>query len=70
MNGRLWYGGLVLVLLLSLANLTSGIARATEVTINNDQYCCRGAYGTQETCVVSEWPALPRLGRRSIFLPP
>jgi hypothetical protein len=24
---------------------------------NNDQFCCRGAFGTQATCVVSNWPA-------------
>ncbi len=24
---------------------------------NTDQYCCRGAYGTAQTCVVSQWPA-------------
>ncbi len=24
---------------------------------NTDQYCCRGAYGTSATCVVSQWPA-------------
>jgi len=24
---------------------------------NTDQYCCRGAFGTAQTCVVSNWPA-------------
>jgi Thaumatin family/Ricin-type beta-trefoil lectin domain len=24
---------------------------------NTDQFCCRGAYGTQATCVVANWPA-------------
>ena len=24
---------------------------------NSDQFCCRGAYGTQATCVVANWPA-------------
>src|SRR5579871_1749511 len=25
---------------------------------NTDQFCCRGAYGTQATCVVANWPSL------------
>jgi hypothetical protein len=24
---------------------------------NTDQYCCRGAYGTAQTCIVANWPA-------------
>src|ERR1700761_5322177 len=24
---------------------------------NSDQFCCRGAYGTEATCVVANWPA-------------
>ena len=25
---------------------------------NTDQFCCRGAFGTQATCVVANWPTL------------
>ncbi|KAJ8942401.1 hypothetical protein NQ318_014447 [Aromia moschata] len=26
------------------------------VALDTDQYCCRGEYGTSDTCIVSEWP--------------
>jgi hypothetical protein len=38
------------------ADLRSGSVCLSACTrYNTDQFCCRGAYGTPETCVVSDW---------------
>ena len=42
-------------------NCTNDLRRGSEglspcTVYNTDQYCCRGAYGTAATCVVSNWP--------------
>jgi hypothetical protein len=40
------------------ADLKSGNDCLSPCTMfNSDQFCCRGAFGTQATCVVSNWPA-------------
>jgi hypothetical protein len=40
------------------ADLKSGSVCLSPCTkYNTDQYCCRGAYGTQATCIVSQWAA-------------
>jgi hypothetical protein len=40
------------------ADLRSGSVCLSPCTrYNTDQYCCRGAYGTPQTCVVSQWAA-------------
>jgi hypothetical protein len=40
------------------ADLRSGAACLSACTrYNTDQFCCRGAFGTPETCVVSDWAA-------------
>src|SRR5690349_22222327 len=36
---------------------SGGDCRSPCTQYNTDQYCCRGAYGTQATCVVSNWAA-------------
>jgi Thaumatin family/Ricin-type beta-trefoil lectin domain len=39
-------------------DLKSGSDCLSPCTVfNSDQFCCRGAYGTQATCVVANWPA-------------
>src|SRR5687768_11774800 len=40
------------------ADLRSGTTCLSPCTrYNTDQYCCRGAYGTPQTCIVSQWAA-------------
>jgi hypothetical protein len=40
------------------ADLWNGIECLSPCTrYNTDQLCCRGAFGTPQTCVVSQWPA-------------
>ncbi|HWM70233.1 MAG TPA: thaumatin family protein [Steroidobacteraceae bacterium] len=41
------------------ANLRHGNECLSPCTVDNtDQFCCRGAFGTQATCVVANWPTL------------
>ena len=41
------------------ANLRHGNECLSPCTADNtDQFCCRGAFGTQATCVVANWPSL------------
>ena len=37
---------------------TGGYCLSPCTRYNTDQFCCRGAYGTQATCVVANWAAL------------
>ena len=40
------------------ADLKNGADCLSPCTVyNTDQFCCRGAFGTQATCVVANWPA-------------
>jgi len=40
------------------ADLKNGGECLSPCTVfNSDQFCCRGAFGTQQTCVVGNWPA-------------
>ncbi len=40
------------------SDLKSGADCLSPCTVfNSDQFCCRGAFGTQATCVVANWPA-------------
>lgn len=39
------------------ADLRNGSECLSPCTVyNTDQFCCRGAYGTQATCIVANWP--------------
>ena len=41
------------------ANLRNGNDCLSPCSVDNtDQFCCRGAFGTQATCVVANWPTL------------
>lgn len=40
------------------SNLSSGAYCLSPcTTYNTDQFCCRGAYGSSSTCIVSQWPS-------------
>jgi hypothetical protein len=40
------------------SDLRSGLTCLSPCTrYNTDQLCCRGAFGTPQTCIVSQWPA-------------